>query len=73
MIPATPIQPIWAEQNAFIERVATLLISDDLATFIKDVNSWLQTPGVSNCASPHTLGGELEVENETALRSCDGQ
>jgi hypothetical protein len=57
MIQSAPASLIQAELKAFVDRVYTLSTSDDLGAFLRDFNTWLRAPGVSNAVSPHTLDG----------------
>ncbi len=57
MIPCVPTCVLLAEQKELAERVPTLWTPGDLAAFLRDVNAWLHTPGVSNCVSVHSLDG----------------
>jgi hypothetical protein len=57
-----PRDTLLATQKAFAERVGTIETADDLSAFIKDVDVWLHSPGVSNSVAPNALDAQWRTK-----------
>jgi hypothetical protein len=74
MLPCAPGDTLLAEQKQFIDRVATLKHSVDLAAFIDDIDVWLGSPSVCRCISPKKLDGAWRLMlNDAPFVLTDGE
>jgi hypothetical protein len=57
---------LLATQAAFVARIPTIKNADDLSAFIKDVDVWLHSSGVSNRVVPKAVDGAWRLRTNDA-------
>ncbi len=66
MTQSIPRDVLLAEQAAFVSRIETIGNADDPSAFIKDVNVWLHSPGVSSRVQPKAVDAAWGMLQEYA-------